>query len=272
MCLLDLKGTWTTTGTLDGTMTTEYDILNHGPCVEDMVIGMYDETWIVTTVFDGTVGGSEGTFETIATVELVDEHITGQMTIVPDSGTGELTGLRGIINLDEMLSDEAPWPLTGYYYYDLPSGAPVAEAAIQSGLVEGNVDFAVPDWGLAEGWVHFDVESLDPEQETAQGIVRWVEYNDAGELRYVVGRPACMAFGLDGHTAMIAVEIDHRYGWGEGDSGQWMQFWVNDAGPDGKVVFASPLFPPAEENPGCAVGTPDFQIEAIASDLEVQAP
>ena len=146
------------------------------------------------------------------------------------------------------------------------------DTALQSGAVMGDVDFAVPDWGLAEGWIHFEVESVDAEQETAQGTVRWVEYNDAGELRYVVGMPACIAFGPDGHSAMISVQIDHRYGWGEGDRGQWMQFWVNDAGPDGQVVFASPVFPPAEENPGCEVITPEFQIKAIESDLVVRAP
>ncbi len=145
------------------------------------------------------------------------------------------------------------------------------EVSQRSGTVMGDVDFAVPDWGLAEGWAHFEVEQIDDEQETAQGMVRWVEYNDAGELRYVVAEPGCIAFGPDGHTAMIAVQIDHRYGWGEGESGQWMQFWVNDAGVDGQLVIASPLFPPANENPGCELKTPEFQITAVGGDLTVGA-
>lgn len=102
-------------------------------------------------------------------------------------------------------------------------------------------DFEMPEWGLRHGWVQIHV---GPDGQSA----RWVEVNADLALRYVRTTPRCVTFRPDGQAAMVAVQIDERYGWGEGETGQWMQFWLDRE--DGE--FASPLFPPGDENPGCA--------------------
>lgn len=98
-------------------MDLDYRILIHGPCNQDGQIGDQNESWIVNGRFDGAVDGRTGTFEIFYIVDITDKHLTGQMAIVPGSGTGELAGIRGLINYDEMTDDPAPWPVAGYYYY-----------------------------------------------------------------------------------------------------------------------------------------------------------
>ena len=122
-CLLPLQAVYEFTGTIEGAANLDFKILHDGPCVEDMQFGMYDESWIVTGSFEGAVDGREGTFDLFYIAELKADHFTGQMVAVPNSGTGELTNLRAIINFDEMLGDAPPWPVTGYYYF-LPMTAP----------------------------------------------------------------------------------------------------------------------------------------------------
>lgn len=82
---------------------------------------------IATGEFEGAVNGQEGTFDFFLVAQLIDLYYTGQLAIEPGSGTGDLTGINGIIKFNEEPGDEPPWPVTGYYYYDVMSGAPMLQ-------------------------------------------------------------------------------------------------------------------------------------------------
>ena len=146
-CLLPLQGTHVYSGDLEGTMNLDYRILLHGPCDPEAEIGDLDESWIVTGRFDGAVNGRTGAFDIFYIADITDKHLTGQMAVVPGSGSGELAGIRGLINFDEMTDDPAPWPVTGYYYFVPEADAQTApdNASVSPGtpMLDGNTVAAV---------------------------------------------------------------------------------------------------------------------------------
>ena len=104
---------------------------------------------------------------------------------------------------------------------------------------------------------------LDQEEHAATGQARWVEIDQEGALRYVSAEPKCVSFNEEGDAAYLAVEITDRFGWGEGDPGQWMTFWFDGASNE----FSSPLWPPADANPGCEYALPPERIPALRGDI-----
>lgn len=94
--------------------------------------------------------------------------------------------------------------------------------------ITGNVDFAVPDWGLQHGWFHFNVTLPKGEAAAPTGWVRWVEVNVNDELRYVMAEPRCVTFSPDGQRALLTLQITNRRGWGEGQAGQFVNLWLQD--------------------------------------------
>ena len=149
-----------------------------------------------------------------------------------------------------------------------PVSATEMESETPTGQIRASIDFTVPEWGLEHGWVSIDMPISDVEEEVAEGAVRWVEVNTEQEVRYVEAVPKCVMLSEDGQAALVAVEITDRWGWGEGEAGQWMQFWLNEAGNE----FASPLFPPSDVNPGCEYVAPANPIPLVAGDIAIQAP
>lgn len=141
-----------------------------------------------------------------------------------------------------------------------------AEMAQSEAALSGNFDFTLPDWGLKHGWVQFDVSLPDEETQLPEGWIRWVEVNGELDVRYVIAEPKCVSFGADGQTALMAVQISDRYGWGEGDPGQWMTFWFDGIANE----FASPLWPPSDEDPGCTYEEPPYRNAIVAGDIAIR--
>ena len=146
-----------------------------------------------------------------------------------------------------------------------PVGAVETEAKEPPSGIQAAFEFTVPEWGLQYGWVAIDVLPFESQTDGMVGSARWVEVNDAQEVRYVVAVPKCVSLSADGQAALIAVEITDRWGWGEGDPGQWMHFWLNEAGDE----FASPLWPPSDVDPGCAYQAPDQSIPLVAGSIAI---
>jgi hypothetical protein len=136
--------------------------------------------------------------------------------------------------------------------------------------ITGGVQFG-PVFSLQKGWLRFDVQESDADTHSATGQVRWKEYNKDDGWRHVTANATCVTFGEDEQTALVAVQIVSRTGWGLGDPGQWMVFWVHDGGTPGSEgdEFASPLFPPADEYPGCEYFVPDFKVPVVGGDLMI---
>ncbi|MFO7633071.1 MAG: hypothetical protein R6W76_11050, partial [Caldilinea sp.] len=140
------------------------------------------------------------------------------------------------------------------------------------GSISGDLDFAAPDWGLEHGWFHFNV--LAPEEEGAapSGWVRWVELNEKQELRYVMADARCVAFSEDGKSAVLTVQITDRRGWGDGQAEQWLTLWLHDGGAPGAGAdaFATPFWPPQDEDPGCAyVDQGGDIVPSMGGDLKI---
>jgi len=146
-----------------------------------------------------------------------------------------------------------------------PVAAMETEAEVQPTEVRAAFEFAFPERGLQHGWVAIDVPSFAPETDVVGGTVRWVEVNDDQEVRYVVAAPKCVSLSEDGQAALIAVEITDKWGWGAGDPGQWMQFWLNET----DQAFESPLWPPSDVDPGCAYQAPDQSIPLVAGSIAI---
>ena len=126
-CLLPIEISWVFAGDVEGIATFQTQIMHDGLCEPDTQYGDLNEHWVATGIFEGAVNGHEGTFEFFLVAQLIDLYYTAQLAIEPGSGTGDLTGINGIIKFNEEPGDEPPWPVTGYYYYDVMSGAPMLQ-------------------------------------------------------------------------------------------------------------------------------------------------
>jgi hypothetical protein len=136
--------------------------------------------------------------------------------------------------------------------------------------ITGGVQFG-PVFDLDKGWVRFNVHETNPDTNTATGWVRWKEYKADEGWRRVSADATCVTFGEDEQTALVAVQIVDKSGWGLGEPGQWMVFWVHDGGTPGREgdEFDSPLWPPADEFPGCDYFTPEFKIPVTGGNLVI---
>src|SRR5512136_2981507 len=106
----------------------------------------------------------------------------------------------------------------------LASSAPAW--ADSPGKVTGGFHFTAAAFGM-EGWMRSDVHATGP-GDLATGWLRWQEYNQTDGWRHVVAHPTCVTFGesADAPAAVFVVQIDSRSGWGEGDAGQYIKFWM----------------------------------------------
>lgn len=150
---------------------------------------------------------------------------------------------------------------------------PVVQAVAAHGSITGDLDFAVPDWGLQHGWFHFNVLTAKKDGVAPTGWVRWVEVNANQELRYVMADAKCVTFSKDGKNALLTVQISSRRGWGDGQAGQWLNLWLHDGGSPGanNDAFATPFWPPQDTNPGCTYVEPETNIiTAVGGDLEIR--
>ena len=136
--------------------------------------------------------------------------------------------------------------------------------------ITGGIQFG-PVFALQKGWLRFNVQETDAGSNSATGQVRWKEYKEDEGWRRVTANATCVTFGEDGQTALVAVQIVRKTGWGLGEPGQWMVFWVHDGGTPGSEgdQFASPLWPPADEDPGCEYFTPGFKIPVVGGNLVI---
>ena len=116
-CLLPAEVYWAFSGDMEGLVTLQLQIMHDGLCEPDTEYGDLNEKWVATGDFEGSVKGQEGTFDFFLVADVFERNFTAQMAIEPDSGTGELAGIRGLIDFEEKPDDEAPWPVTGYVYY-----------------------------------------------------------------------------------------------------------------------------------------------------------
>lgn len=66
----------------------------------------------------GTIGGREGSFVLQATGTFKDSTATCELTVVPGSGTGQLTGLRGEARFAATHTDYPNVPLTMDYRFE----------------------------------------------------------------------------------------------------------------------------------------------------------
>ena len=149
---------------------------------------------------------------------------------------------------------------------------PAMESAIEEAgvarTVNGEIDFSNEEWGIT-GWLHFDAAEIDPDTNKAAGSVRWVEYDLDNELRYVTADAHCISFGEDGKSAVLSVQIVDKLGWGDGEPGQWLNFWLHDGGSPGATVdtFSTTFWPPVDAEPGCAYVSPEYEVLAAGGDL-----
>lgn len=151
---------------------------------------------------------------------------------------------------------------------------PVSEVGMARMVsITGDIDFAVPDWGLQHGWFRLNVVAPKHEGDAPTGLVRWVEVNANDELRYVMAEPSCLTLSHDGKSALLTLHITSRRGWGDGQADQWVNLWLHDGGSPGagKDAFATPFWPPQDQNPGCDYVEPEVNIvTAVAGNLVIR--
>ena len=120
--------------------------------------------------------------------------------------------------------------------------------------ITGGIHFAAPMFGLEDGWMRFSVHAVGP-GNLATGWLRWKEYLADEGWRRVVAHPTCVTFDeYEGEPAAVfVVEIDSRSGWGSGEPGQYLKFWVLDGGTPGRKGddFATLTWPPDFTPPDC---------------------
>ena len=90
-------------GDLEGTSTLQYLMGYVGEGSIGSFIGMEQIT--------GSLGGRKGTFVVLHSGTFDAEGVKGNITVVPDSGTGELKGLRGTGAYD-LVGHHDRYPLT----------------------------------------------------------------------------------------------------------------------------------------------------------------
>jgi hypothetical protein len=127
--------------------------------------------------------------------------------------------------------------------------------------ITGGIHFMAPMFGLEDGWMRFNVREVGP-GNSATGWLRWKEYMEEYGWRRVVAHPTCVTFGVyEGKPAAVfVVEIDSKRGWGDGEPGQYIKFWVLDGGTPGRMGddFTTLTWPPAGDPPGCDYEDPTF--------------
>jgi hypothetical protein len=153
----------------------------------------------------------------------------------------------------------------------LLSVAPAPIAANPTRNITGSVNFEAFGSRI---WMIYNVHEIDPITHQAEGRVTWRMYNEAfGGWRKLEARVDCARFGEDlpgedPQAAVIAGEILSKEGWGPGEPGLWLRWWVRDGGtPSGQAVdgwagqnhgiFPDEFWPPEDlPDPACAYFVP----------------
>ena len=144
----------------------------------------------------------------------------------------------------------------------LPGGTVSAGAGGPS-KITGGIHFVASAFGM-EGWMNFDIHATGP-GGGARGWLRWREYSESQGWRHVVAHPICVTFSGSAPTAVFVVQIDSRSGWGEGEQGQYILFWVRDGGTPGRNgdQFTTLTWPPQYEPLACTYTEPSFIFATI---------
>lgn len=146
----------------------------------------------------------------------------------------------------------------------LPGGTrPVLADGIRG--VTGGIHFTASAFGM-EGWMRFDVHAAES-GNLASGWLRWQEYNESDGWRHLIAHPTCVVFSESGGApaAAFVVQIDSKSGWGEGEPGQYILFWVRDGGTPGRNgdQFTTLTWPPQGTAPDCEYSEPGFLFATI---------
>ncbi|MCP4964024.1 MAG: hypothetical protein GY926_02190 [bacterium] len=99
-CLVELKQSYSISGTLSGTMMIDYRIVVYGPC--GMSAGTFDEDWIAHGTFAGTANGSavSGKLSYVARVQAggdvagrisLGQGLEGELQVRGNFGDGSLS-------------------------------------------------------------------------------------------------------------------------------------------------------------------------------------
>jgi hypothetical protein len=146
----------------------------------------------------------------------------------------------------------------------LPGGATPALADGMSGIT-GGIHFMASAFGI-EGWMRFDVHATKP-GDSASGWLRWQEYSESNGWRRLVAHSICVTFGESqgAPAAVFVVQIDSKSGWGDGEAGQYILFWVRDGGTPGRNGdrFTTLDWPPQWTAPACEYREADFIFATI---------
>ena len=102
-CIVEVDLSYAYEGDLEGTSSTHFRIVSHGPCGPNGPVPYkYHETLKARGTFTGDVGGKSGTFDFTETAEVWpadpgEVALTGRIVIL--SGTGELANLHGLLDV-----------------------------------------------------------------------------------------------------------------------------------------------------------------------------
>ena len=133
------------------------------------------------------------------------------------------------------------------------------------GKVTGGIHFTAAAFGM-EGWMRVNVHATGL-GDLATGWVRWQEYKESDGWRRLVAHPICVTFGESegAPAAVFVVQIDSKSGWGDGEAGQYIPFWVRDGGTPGRNGddFATLSWPPQATVPDCGYREPGFLFATI---------
>jgi len=130
--------------------------------------------------------------------------------------------------------------------------------------VTGGIHFTAAAFGM-EGWMQSNVHATG--EGKASGWLRWQEYNEIDGWRRVIAHPTCVVFSESSGApaAAFVVQIDSRRGWGEGEPGQYILFWVRDGGTPGRNgdEFTTLTWPPQDAPLDCVYSEPGFIFATI---------
>jgi hypothetical protein len=152
----------------------------------------------------------------------------------------------------------------------LVCAAPAPVAADPARKITGSVNFEAFGSRI---WMVYTIHEVDPITHQAEGRIAWWMYNEAfGGWRRLEARADCVRFGedipgADPQAAVIAGEILSKEGWGPGEPGQWLRWWVRDGGtPSNGVdqwasqlhgIFTDEFWPPEDmPTPACEYFVP----------------
>jgi hypothetical protein len=109
-CILEVDLTYPFTGDLVGDAVFHYRIVSHGPCTADMPPAPFahDENLKAVGTFTGQVKDRSGSFDFIYEgrawpAEPDELALTARIVVV--SGTGELAGLHGVLDVTYMMGE-----------------------------------------------------------------------------------------------------------------------------------------------------------------------